>query len=208
MSYTSLWVIDKNWSGKEYAEYNNSHLFPPFVWDMLLRKYINPNERKREYYPFDVIDSFTMWIGFCFDKAEQDRRFNMLNERINNSVIQYDRVLWELSNLSVFNAKDKEFVAGCIETFWENNSQYCGIEENEHIKARFMQIAKDIRELPKRVKYFVVHPSSCDDNVERWFYRKRLSSWDKVVCEFTIIENDKVIGFSDNLKMCKGGEAE
>ena len=46
--------------------------------------------------------------------------------------------------------------------------------------------------------------TSCDDNVEYWFYRKRLSSWDKVVCEFTLIENEKVIGFSDNLKMCKG----
>lgn len=29
MSYTSLWAIDKNWSGKTHSEYQNSHLFPP-----------------------------------------------------------------------------------------------------------------------------------------------------------------------------------
>lgn len=208
MSYTSLWVIDKNRSGEEYAEYKNSHLFPPSVWDILLCKYINPNERQREYYPFDVKDSHLMWVGFWFDRAESNRRHNMLNERINNSDIQYDRVLWELSNLSVFNAKDKEFVADCIEKFVESNFSNSKYENSDHIKERFCEIAKDIRELPKRCKYFVIHPNSCDDNVEWWFNHHRLSYWDKLVCEFTLIENDKVIGFSDNLKMCKGGGEE
>lgn len=203
MSYTSLWEIDKNWSGKEYAEYRNSHLFPPVVWDILMCKYIKPNERTE----YKVQTSYLCWVGFCFDKAEQDRRHNMLNERINNSDIQYDRVLWELAGLSVFNAKDKEFVADCIENFVLNNIGRYGDynEDCEHIKERFKAIANDIRNLPKRCKYFVIHPTSCDDNVEWWFNRKRLSSWDKFVCEFTLIENNKVIGFSDNLKMCKGG---
>lgn len=202
MSYTSLWTIDKNWSGKEYTEYKNSHLFCPIIWDILLCKYINKNERKKEYYPYDVVNHYLMWVGFCFDKEEANKRWGILNDRINKSELQYDRVLWELSGLSVFNAKDKYFVADCIEKFWEENSKYYDITDNEHIKERFLQISKDIRELPKSAKYFVIHPTSCDDNVEWWFNCHRLSYWDKYVCEFTIIENDRIVGFCDNLQMC------
>lgn len=205
MSYTSLWIIDRNWSGEEHRTYKNSYLFPPVVWDILLCKYIKKHERTQ----FGRTDNhYLQWFGFCFDKAERDRRCRMLNERINNSDIQYDRVLWELSNLSVFNAKDKEFVAECIEKFVINNFKHYDNEDCEHIKSRFYEVAKDIRELPRRCRYFVIHPTSCDDNVERWFNRKRLSSWDKFVCEFTIIENNAVIGFSDNLSMCKGEKGE
>ena len=205
MSYTSLWEIDRNWSGKEYTEYKNSHLFPPVVWDILMCKYITAIERSN---PYRTDTSYLCWTVFCFDRAEGNRRHNMLNERINNSDVQYDRVLWELSNLSVFNAKDKWFVAECIEKFVENNFSNSEYKNSEHIKERFREIAKDIRDLPKRCKYFVIHPTSCDDNVEWWFYRKRLSSWDKIVCEFTLIENDRVVGFSDNLKMCREREKE
>ena len=200
MSYTSLWEIDKNWSGKQYNEYKNAWLFPPVVWDILMCKYIPKNERTDM---FRTHTSYMTWIGF-FSK-EANERHRLLNERINNSEIQYDRVLWELSNCSVFNTKDKEFVADCIEKFIANNFEYYDTEDCDHIKERFMEVANDIRGLPRRCKFFVIHPTSVDDNVEYWFYRKRLSSWDKIVCEFTLIENDKVIGFSDNLKMCKGG---
>lgn len=199
MSYTSLWVIDKNWSGKEHTTYKNSHLFPPIVWDILMCKYIKPYERRL----VEPVTHYLIWVGCCFDKDEQNRRQNMLNERINNSDIQYDRVLWELSNLSVFNFKDKEFVADCIEMFVENNFGNSEYKDCEHIRERFYEIADDIRSLPEICKYFVIHPNSCDDNVEYWFNEKRLCSWDKIVCEFTLIENDRVIGFSDNLKMCK-----
>ena len=201
MSYTSLWKIDKNWSGEEYKTYKNSYLFPPVVWDILLCKYIKERERTQ----FGRITKhYLVWCGICRDKEEQDRRRRMLNERINNSETQYDRVLWELSNLSVFNAKDKEFVADCIEKFVINNFKHYEYEDCEHIKSRFAEIAKDIRELPSSCMYFVIHPSSCDDNVEYWFNGKRLSSWDRFVCEFTLIENGKVVGFSDNLEMCRG----
>ena len=200
MSYTSLWEIDRNWSGSEYTTYKNSYLFPTITWDILMLKYIKKHERSNKY---STYENYISWVGFCFDKEESNRRFNMLNGRINDSDIQYDRVLWELSNMSVFNAKDKEFVAECIENFVTHNFTYCTIEDCQHIKDRFAEIAKDIRELPRRCKFFVIHPTSSDDNVERWFNRKRLSSWKEQVCEFTIIENEKVVGFSDNLKMCR-----
>lgn len=196
MSYTSLWEIGKNWNGSEYAEYKNAWLFPPVVWDILLCKYIKPSERNNN-------TSFLIWMGMFQSQEKMD----LLNDRINNSKIQYDRVLWELTNASVFNSKDKEFVYDCIMEFVENNFKYYHDGDCEHIKERFVEVANDIKTLPKRCKYFVIHPTSVDDNVERWFYRKRLSSWDKFVCEFTIIENNKVVGFSDNLKMCKLDEA-
>ncbi len=201
MSYTSLWKIDKNWSGEEYKTYKNSYLFPPVVWDILMCKYIKERERT----DFGRASThYLVWAFCCFGEENRNRRFKMLNERINNSEIQYDRVLWELSNMSVFNAKDKEFVAECIEKFVTNNFKYYDNEDCEHIKSRFAEITKDIRELPSSCRYFVIHPSSCDDNVEYWFNEKRLSSWDKFVCEFTLIENGKVVGFSDNLEMCRG----
>ncbi len=203
MSYTSLWEIDRNWSGKEYAKYKNSWLFPPTVWDILMCKYITKYERT---VCGRTDEHYLQWCGFCFDEAEQSRRREMLNDRINNSDIQYDRVLWELSNMSVFNAKDKEFVSGCIEDFVTNNFGYLSSKDFEHITDRFREIASDIRSLPRRCKYFVIHPTSCDDNVERWFCGKRLSSWPEPVCEFTLIENNRVIGFSDNTVICKAVE--
>lgn len=201
MSYTSLWIIDKKWSGKEYTTYRNSHLFPPVVWDILMCKYIKPGERN-----LGLISntSFLAWMLCGASKEEMNRRIGMLNERINSSEIQYDRVLWELCNLSVFNAKDKDFVAECIERFVENNlDRSPKYKDYDDIKSRFFEVAKDIRNLPKRVKFFVIHPNSVDDNVEWWFCGKRLCSWDKFVCEFTLIEDGKVVGFSDNLTMCK-----
>ncbi len=216
MSYSSLWTIDKDWKGADIKEYRNSHLFAPIVWDILMCKYIPKEERRLEfpYYEdgvkYEYETSFIIWATSLFKKNDNQW---VLNEKIHNSEIQFDRVLWELSNLSVFNAKDKEFVADCIEKFVQTNFDYLDIEDNSHIKERFLAIAKDIRELPQDCKYFVFKGTSCDDNVEWWFCsydedkdedcEKKLSDWDKFVCEFTLIENDKVVRFADNLTICK-----
>ena len=199
MSYTSLWVIDKNWSGKTHTEYHNSHLFPPIVWNILMCKYIAPHERIK--YDRKPHAQYLVW-AMC--SGDHNVCCSLLNDRINKCDVQHDRVLWELSNLSVFNAKDKEFVAGCIEKFVESNFGNSEYKDCEHIKERFFEIAKDIRLLPSGCKYFVIKGTSCDDAVEWWFNQHRLSFWDRVVCEFTLIENGKVVGFSDNLAMCKG----
>ena len=199
MSYSSLWGIDGKWSGKELTEYRNSWLFCPIAWNVLLCKYIDPEERTSFGH---VWTNYMSWVGVC-DKATADRKWRILNERINNSNNQADRVLWELSQLSVFNAKDKDFVAECIEAFVKNNmvgnKEY---RDSDHIIERFHKVADDIRNLPRKFKYFVIKGTSVDDNVERWFYRKRLCSWKEVVCEFTLIEDQKVVGFATNLEMC------
>lgn len=201
MSYSSLWGIDGKWSGKRLTEYHNSWLFCPITWNVLLCKYIKPEERTGYG---RVWTNYMSWVGIC-DSATADKKWRMLNERINNSNNQADRVLWDLSQLSVFNAKDKDFVAECIEKFVENNMvgdpEY---QDCDHIIERFHKVAEDIRNLPRRFKYFVIKGTSCDDNVERWFYRKRLSSWKEDVCEFTLIEDQKVVGYATNLEMCKG----
>ena len=197
MSYTSLWIIDKNWSGTEHRKYPNSWPMPPIVWDVLMQKYIDTNER-------DGAVSYIAWThSGCSDK-ERDERWALLNSRINNTENQVDRIMWELAGLSVFNSKDKEFVADCIDAFVRENQNIDVLLREEHIRQRFFEIAVDIRNIPRRVKYFVIHPTSVDDSVEWWFYRKRLCSWDKFVCEFTLIEDNKVVGFSTNLEMCKG----
>lgn len=196
MSYTSLWVIDKNWSGTEHRQYPNSWLMPPIVWDVLMQKYIGANER-------NGVDSYLAWVCACSAKIRNER-WALLNNRINNTENQVDRIMWELTGLSVFNSKDKEFVANCIDDFVRENQNIDEELQAEHIRQRFFDIAIDIRNLPKRVKYFVIHPSSVDDSVEWWFDRKRLCSWDKFVCEFTLIEDKKIVGFSTNLEMCKG----
>lgn len=197
MSYTSLWVIDKNWSGAEHCKYPNSWLMPPVVWDVLMQKYINAYER-------NGVESYIVWAISGNSDKERDERWALLNSRINNTENQVDRIMWELAGLSVFNSKDKEFVADCIDAFVRENQNIDVLLRAEHIRQRFFDIAIDIRNLPRRIKYFVIHPTSVDDSVERWFYRKRLCSWDKFVCEFTLIEDNKVVGFSTNLEMCKG----
>lgn len=197
MSYTSLWIIDKNWSGTEHRKYPNSWLMPPTVWDVLMQKYIDTNER-------DGAVSYIAWThSGCSDK-ERYERWALLNSRINNTENQIDRIMWELAGLSVFSSKDKEFVASCIDDFVREN-QIINIQlQTPPVIQRFFAIANDIRSLPRNVKYFVIHPNSVDDSVEWWFHHKRLCSWDKFVCEFTLIEDNKVVGFSTNLEMCKG----
>jgi hypothetical protein len=203
MSYSSLWGIDGKWSGKRLTEYHNSWLFCPITWNVLLCKYIKPEERTGYG---RVWTNYMSWVGIC-DSATADKKWRMLNERINNSGIQPDRVLWDLSQLGVFDTKDKDFVAECIDKFVENNivgnPEY---QESDHIIERFHKVAEDIRNLPRRFKYFVIKGTSVDDEVERWFYRKRLCSWKEAVCYFTVIEDQKVVGYATNLQMCKGEE--
>lgn len=198
MSYTSLWGVDKDWNGKELTTYKNSWLFPPTVWNCLLMKYITKAERTDRFgFTHELYLSWAM-----FDKDNQ--KFNLINGRINESENQIDRILWELTDISVMNAKDKVFIAKCVRDFCEN---YPEVKNNEYIRERFQKIADDIENLPDEYKFFVIHPNSVDNNVEYWFFcngeDKKLSEWDKFICEFTLIENEKIVGFSDNLKMCK-----
>lgn len=198
MSGTVLWGINKHWEGKEIAGYKNGYLFPVIAQDCLFLKYITSSERDNGFgYEHETVMSWYM-----FDK--ENKKFNLLNDRVNKCENQTDRIVWELSNASVMNAKDKAFVAKCVRAFAET---YSNIKSAEHLYERFQKIADDIENLPDEYKFFVIQPTNSNDRVEYWFYYndkdKKLSDWDKPVCEFTIIENEKIVGFADNLEMCK-----
>lgn len=198
MSYSELWEINRNWSGKVYKEYKNSWLFCPIVWDILLLKYIPEEERKSVYGM--VSNSYMSWLLFATkDNLAENEKSIKLNKKICNSGCEYDKVVWDLSNLAVFNTADKEFIADCIIEFINNHDEYFDNCDDE-ITKRFIEIANDIRKLPRRCKYFVFHGTSCDDNVEYWFYRKRLCSWKENICEFAIIKNNKIVDYKNNLE--------
>lgn len=198
MSYSELWEINRNWSGKVYKEYKNSWLFCPIVWDILLKKYIPEDERKSFY--GQTCNNFIYWLIFSTtDNLTDKEKLRKLNDKVFKGDCESDKVVWDLSNLAVFNAADKEFIADCVIEFINNHDEYFDNCDDEIIK-RFIEIANDIRKLPRRCKYFVIHGSSCDDNVEYWFYRKRLCSWNENICEFAIIKDDKIVDYKDNLE--------
>ena len=185
MAFTSLWEIDENWNGFQYKKYDNALLFVPKIWDILMCKYIDSEEREN-------IENCITWIS-----RNRIRNLSKLNNRINNSLDQVDRIMWEISLLSVFNKKDSQFVAKCIIDFVEKYTL------TDRVRERFLGIANDIKNLQKHCKYFVIDGSSINANVEQWFSNCRLSSWTTKVCEFTIINDNMIVGYEDNLSMCR-----
>ncbi|MDP4143209.1 MAG: hypothetical protein Q8936_01825 [Bacillota bacterium] len=196
MSNSSLWVMDKNFNGEELIEFKNSWLFSPVSWDILLEKYIpkKPFESKRSFL------SATM-----FDKTIHGR----LNEKLNNSEVQEDRVLWEMSNQQVFFTKDKVFIVNSIKMFLKTNKEYA-TELEEHIHDRFNEIAEEILKIDENEYPFLIFKNtSCDDNVEYWFSKydeesdeyidRSLKELNERVTEFVNIENEIIKGFTSNL---------
>lgn len=203
MSYSSLWVMDKNFNGKRLGEFRNSWLFAPVAWDILLNKYIpgKPWEDKRHFISAIMFD---------------DKLNGRLNEKINKSVVQEDRVLWELGSQQVFFTKDKEFISNCIKKFLSVNATLA-TDLGEHIHERFTSVADSILELNENeYPYFIMKNTSCDNTVEWWFDKyneetednepRPLSEVDTFATEFVIVENNKISGFINNLNYFKTEE--
>lgn len=206
MSQSSLWVMDKEYNGFEIDEFQNSWLFSPIIWGVLSEKYI-----------LELIETP---YGYKKNLILDNTLFNPLNDRINNCECQFDRVCWELSHQQVFFTKDKEIIAESILSFVKENSKYDkssdGIYplQTEHIIARFKEIVDIILQIDEeKYPYFIFKNTSVDDGVEYWFkqydeetedyIRKPLSSLDKVVTEFVIIENSEIIDFITNVAYLK-----
>jgi len=195
MSYSSLWVMDKEFNGECLMDFGNSWLFSPVSWDILLEKYI----------PKKTLDEKRSYISeSMFDRG----LFGKLNGMINNSPTQEDRVLWELGNQNIFFTKDKDFIADCIDQFLITNSEF-GRNLGDHIQERYSQVANEIRNLDDgKYPYFIFKNTSCDDNVEYWFTKYdededectpiSLDKVDKFVSEFVVVENGKIANFIDN----------
>lgn len=197
MSSSSLWVMDKDYFGYEDTEFSNSWLFTPIAWDVLLWKYapyIRSFDGKKPH--------------FISETMFHDSISNDMNEKINNSDEQADRVLWELGNQQVFFAKDKQFIADQIRRFLTIHSD-CEELRQEHIAKRFNEVADAISAIDEqKFPFFIFKNSSCDDNVEYWFshYNEKtdeyeespLSKVKKYVTEFVFIEGGKIVKFTGN----------
>lgn len=184
MSSTKLLGIKKEgWLGEEIKSYKNGMLFVPTVCDKLLHKYVPESERTKIDFDFSIIDSY-LFVG----------NWKKLNDKINDSDCFTNRIMWDLCNSCIFSTKDKEKIANCIIKFMNDNSSDDYLLDIKRAK----EIAEDIRNLDEKYKYFCIHGTSCDDNVERWFYDLEgevapLSDCcDPECCFVTISENNEI----------------
>ena len=203
MSYSNLWVIDKNFNGEGKDEFPNSWSLSPVVWDILLEKYLPDQDSKtrgykRHYIPASMMDNTL---------------FSRLNNLINGSEDQVDRVLWEFTNQQVFDIKDKEFVSDCVKYFLERN-KVLSFDVIDKVQYRFNEVAKSILFLDREEYiYFIWKGSSCDDSVESWFKSydeeseenksKPLNMSTDLLCEFVVIKDNRVVDFVSNLDFFK-----
>lgn len=203
MSYSSLWLVDKNYIGREEYIFSNSWLFSPIVWDILSEKYL-PKDR------------------FGFNQSiinGGEKVWVQLNEIMNNSDNNYERICWEMSNSAIFFSKDKKIVSKAIRDFLSENNQYDKNEEDgicilerEHIIERWNEIANTLDNIDENTNpYFVFKNTSVDDSVSSWFekYNEDLDKWNEVpitskeeiLTAFIIIKNDKIVDFVPNNKI-------
>lgn len=201
MSYSSLYGIKPDYTGKIVYEYKNSWWFSPIVWRVLSDKTLPRNS-------MGYVQSI---IGLHGQEV-----WKKINTKMNNSENTQDRICWEMSNQQIFFTKDKECIADSIRKFVEQNKNYDKSDEDnlsplerEHIIERFNEIADDIIYLNENeYPYFVFKNTSVDDDVEFWFRSfdeesdeymdKSIKDWDRFLAEFVIIENNEVKGFISN----------
>lgn len=202
MSCSSLYVIDKNYYGSNIADFKNSWLFSPIIWNVLSEKYLPTKYGLVQ--SVIGLDGNEVWIK--------------INRTMNNSGNTCERICWELTNQCIFFSKDKKCIAQNIFDFINTHKGYSkskedGISalEREHIIERFTEIANSIMDIDEtEYPYFVLKNSSCDDEVERWFkkyddeadeYQSRsLKDFPEFVTEFVVIENNKIKEFIVNVE--------
>ncbi|MBC5688102.1 hypothetical protein H8S37_04030 [Mediterraneibacter sp. NSJ-55] len=201
MSYSSLWVMDKKFYGEVLAEFKNSWLFSPIIWDVLSDKYL-PKK-------FGYIQSI---IG-----SDGNNVWEQINDLMNHSDNTCERICWEMSNQCVYFTKDKECIADSILEFAKTHKEYLkdkednvGALEREHIIERFTEISDTIRSIDENAyPYFIFKNTSVDDGVERWFetYNEEtdeyepssLKDFSEFATEFVVIENGGIKDFISNI---------
>ena len=199
MSYSSLWVMNKNYEGSEAIEFSNSWCFTPVVLDILFEKYIPSAHLGKKK-------------SFITESMFDETLFGRLNEKINTSFFVEDRILWELCNQQIFYTKDKDIVVKSIKEFLIINKHYC-VDLGEHVYERFDEISLEISKLKEsETPYFIFKNTSVDDGVEYWFNEydedgnlilKSLKGLGNLVAEFVVIEDNKITRFINNLDYFK-----
>jgi len=206
VSYSSLFLIDIDLKGHELYEFQNSWLFSPIVWNILLNKY---QPERRQSFPLKQEETRNFLSESMFDTT----LFGRLNEILNNSDSEPDRVVWELCNQQAFFSKDKDFIHKSILLFLSSPAYSKG-EYEQHIFNRFKEIAQIIKNIDaEKYPYFVFKNTSVDDGVqcifdvyieetEEYEEKSLLKHKDRVL-DFVLIENEKITGWTSNLELFK-----
>lgn len=187
MSYSSLWVVDKETYGEERFVYKNSWLFTPVVCDILVKKYLGRDHSATE-----------IMLG-------KNNAYQKTNQAINESENTADRILWEMSMQQMFFVKDKETIFRAIGDFLtENRAFFRGV--NPAIPKRLHKISVDIMSIPAdEYLYFILKNTSCDDSIENLFGSRdepiKLNSYDKHVVEAVKIDEGKIVDFISNREL-------
>lgn len=198
MSCSSLYVLDKETSGKESEQYRNSWIFSPTIWSVLSQKYMADDIAT----PYGFRKNM---IGFGGDEL-----FRKLNDLMNASDNTTDRICWEMSHQQGFFTKDKKLVSESIKKFLVENAEITLNDEGRKMSKehsdRFHQIAEDIEKIDEKLyPYFVFKNTSVDHEIENLFLKYDEKEEDYIECplknqtenklEFVIIDDGLVKEF-------------
>lgn len=115
-----------------------------------------------------------------------NKKFNAINNEINNSTELFDRIGWELVNQQMFFSRDKDLVSDAIIELQKS------IDNNAD---RFNEVAEAIRKIDgDNTPFFIWKNNTVDDGVERLFsrYDEELDdSVDMSIWEYMELNDDK-----------------
>jgi len=168
MSYSKLFVLNKELKAEYVEEFQNSWLLPIPIFRYLVNKYASEEQKEEAKkqnkdfgYDSSVDEPINPLTFFMFDS--DNKKWLAINSAINNSKSLVDRIGWELVNQQMFSSQDKEIVSDAILVL---QKQCNGDLE------RFKEVAKEIKEInTEKCPYFIFKNNSIDDGVEKYFSR-------------------------------------
>lgn len=209
-----LWVLNKKYEGEIKDEFDNAWIFSPKLWDVLSDKYLFSRGLNL---PFDYANKSVLGMKGI-------EVFKKLIDKMNECENMTDRICWEFSTATVFYTKDKQFISDCIRNFAKDNKSYCLVENKspvkngrkyvsclkvESIANRFYEIADAILQIDEKKYPFFFFQSNTITSLTHWFqnYNEDEDEWFDCslkekkgqVCDFAVIENNKIKQFISNL---------
>lgn len=169
MSYSSLFIVNKDLYAAGTIEFPNSWLFAIPIFNYLVNKYASEEEKQAEIRLLKIVGStdydekapINAVRYFGFDP--ENKKINAINDFINNSSNLSDRIGWELVNQQMFYSKDKNIVANAILELQKNI--------NTNLE-RFCEVIDSIKNIDENATpFFIWKNNSVDDGVENLFSR-------------------------------------
>lgn len=212
MSYSQLYVLDKNLKPAYIEEFQNSWLFPIPIFGYLVNKYASEEEKERArvfnkgFSGFNPDKPINPVTHFMFDA--ENLRFKAINNAINKSSSITDRIGWELVNQQMFYSKHKDLIVKAIKELQQLSE---GDEE------RFEAVANEISTIDiEQHPFFIFKNNTIDDGVEKYFRfyneesneeeTKSLHEYKGKICfDLVVIENGKM-SFVEPLQGGKNGK--